>query len=318
MAQYSFNTLAPEYKALWAKMVLKKDKIAEATTGAKIICGDPDKKRLKNVEGMTGVPWFVIGCLFLREAGYKNGHLRFDRWLHNGDPMRDPKTGKPVRTVNVPAGRPPDPSVDWEHGAVDALKKEGLDAIRNWGPEHVAYAAEKFNGFGYRNPNKNIPSPYLWAGTNIQKPGKYISDGVYATVDPKTGTPLYDEQIGAMATLRQIMAQDPEAKFEVAVDVPEPQKPADAPLPPSPKADDTVSEVKPLEKSKTIWGGIITWLGGMIGSISGIYQYIATPWGFAALVFITGALSIGLYLVIKGRIDVNNIMKHLSQDDSDG
>jgi len=50
----------------------------------------------------------------------------------------------------------------------------------------------------------------------------------------------------------------------------------------------------------------------------GSFQYIATPWGFAALVFIVGALSLGLYLVIKGRIDVNNIMKHLSQDDSDG
>jgi lysozyme family protein len=312
MAQYSYSTLQPEYKALWDKMIVTK--LTETNKQAGKVCSPANKARYQTVEKMTGMPWFCVGCLHMRES---NGN--FNTWLHNGDPMR--RDGKPVRTVNVPKGRPTDPNISWEAGAADAIIGEQLHNVKDWGPERVAYAAEKFNGFGYRNPNKNIPSPYLWAGTNIQKPGKYISDGVYATVDPKTGKPLYDEQIGAMALLRQIMAMDPTAKFDI--DAAPPLVPTDAPIQPeptpaSPKADDTVSQVKPLEKSKTIWGGIITWLSGISAAVMGSFQYIATPWGFAALVFIVGALSLGLYLVIKGRIDVNNIIKHLSQDDSDG
>lgn len=302
MAQYKFETLRAEYTALWKQM--KVIKTNEARSQARIICSATSKARYKTVEKKSGVPWFVVGCLHMRES---NGN--FSTWLHNGDPMR--KNGQPVKTVNVPKGRPPNPNVDWETGAYDALVNvENLDEITDWGPEHVAYAAEKFNGFGYRNPNRNIPSPYLWGGTNIQKPGKFVKDGVY---DPK----IMDPQIGAMAILNQIMAIDPEARF--VEQKPEPASPPPVPTvpPTSPRADDTEKEVKPLDKSKTIWGGIITWLGGMFGTFASMFQYIATPWGFAALVFITVALGLGLYLIIKGRIDVQKLVVHLSQDDSD-
>jgi hypothetical protein len=122
-----------------------------------------------------------------------------------------------------------------------------------------------------------------------------------------------------MAVLYEILKLDPEATWPKRPELPPTTNvPADVPTPPSPRADDTESEVKPLEKSKTIWGGIIAWLGGMSAAFVNMFQYLATPWGFAALVFITLVLSIGLYLVIKGRLDVQKVLKHLSQDDADG
>lgn len=305
MAQYSFEKLRDEYKQYWDLMRVVKT--SEARSQARVVCSPTSKARYKTVEKKSGVPWFVVGCLHMRES---NGN--FSTWLHNGDPMR--RNGKAVRTVNVPKDRPPNPNVDWETGAVDALVNvENLDAITDWGPEHVAYAAEKFNGFGYRNPNRNIPSPYLWGGTNIQKKGKFVKDSVY---DPN----VLDPQIGAMAVLSEIMALDQEARFkttqEEAKAEPPPPTPDEAkPVPKSPRADDTESEVKPLQKSKVIWGGIITWLSGMASSLVNMFQYLATPWGFAALVFITLALSLGLYLIIKGRIDVQKLVVHLSQAD---
>lgn len=81
------------------------------------------------------------------------------------------------------------------------------------------------------------------------------------------------------------------------------------------KAIPEPTEIKPVSKSKTIWGGILTWLGGMGGALAGAFQYIATPWGFAALVFIVLVASIGLYLVVKGRLDVQKVVDQLGQGD---
>lgn len=299
MAQYTFETLRPEYQRLWAKMQVTK--VQSATAQAKQVIAA--KSRYQRVEKTTGVPWFAIGCLHMRES---NGN--FNTWLHNGDPMR--RNGVPVRTVHVPPNRPPNPDVSWEEGAYDALVNvEHLDQIKDWGPEHVAYAAEKFNGWGYRNPTRNIPSPYLWGGTSVQKRGKFVRDGVY-------DANAWDPQIGAMAVLKQIMELDASARFGPTAPIaPEPPPLPDTPPPLSPAANDTESEVKPVSKSKTIWGGLMAGLGGISGSILGAFQYIATPWGFAALVFLVLVISIGTYLVIKGRLDVQKVVKHLSLED---
>lgn len=302
MTQYAFSTLRSEYITLWQKMHVVK--VPEARAQARKVCSSPSKERYKVVERTTGVPWFVVGCLHMRES-----NANFNTWLHNGDPMRE--DGRAVQTVHVPKGRPPDPNVDWETGAYDALVTiEHLDEIKDWGPEHVAYAAEKFNGFGYRHPSRNIPSPYLWGGTDIQKRGKFTKDNHY---DPNE----MDTQIGAMAVLREIMNIDASARF---VETRPEAAPAPAPVPTgpppiSPRADDTEAEVKPLTKSKTVWGGILSGLGGMAGTLAGAFQYIATPWGFAALVFIVTVIALGIYLVVKGRLDVQKVVKHLSQDD---
>lgn len=186
---HTFTELRPEYQRLWSLMTVVKIN-ATNLQARKVIA---NKARYLEVEKATTVPWFVVGCLHERES---NGD--FNTYLGNGQPLNR------VTTI-VPKGRGPFPT--FLAGAIDALKLEGLDKIKDWGPEYVAYAAEKFNGFGYRAPDKNIPSPYLWGGTNIQKPGKYIRDHVY---DPDA----MDPQIGAMALLKQILALDPTASFK--------------------------------------------------------------------------------------------------------
>jgi lysozyme family protein len=315
MAQYAFESVRAEYADLWARMTVTK--VAQANVQAKAIIAN--KARYKKVEARTRVKWFVIGCLHLRESGLtKDGKPNFDAWLHNGDRMRN-KAGKPIKTVHKPARRPPDPAVSWEDGAYDALVVcEQLDKITDWGPERVAYAAEKFNGFGYRAPSRSIPSPYLWGGTSVQKPGKFIEDGVYKTKDEQ-GRPLMDSQIGAMAVLKQMMALDDEVRFDEArPSPPEPPElpPPDAPPPLSGKAIDTQTQVKPVIKSKTIWGGVLAWLSGMSGAFAAFFQKLDNPYTLAAFIIIVLGASVGAFLVIKGRIDVNKLVEHLSDDDT--
>lgn len=306
--QYAFATLSDEYRSLWARMNVTK--AAEAGGQARRIISPSAKGRYQAASALTArnggtpVPWFVIGCLHMRES-----NANFNTWLHNGDPMR--RNGQPAKTVNVPAGRPPNPDMSWEEGAFDALVVcEQLDQIKNWGPEHVAYAAEKFNGFGYRSPSRNIPSPYLWGGTSVQKPGKFVRDGVY-------DSSVMDPQIGAMAVLKQIMALDPDATFDAEPKEAPVAPPAiDEPAPISPKADDTESEVKPLRKSKSIWGGIGGWLTSVGGSFIGLFEKLDNAYTLTAFLVIVVLATVAAYLVIKGRIDVQGIIKHLSQDDA--
>jgi lysozyme family protein len=312
MAQYAFESVRADYSAWWSQMTVTK--VAEANAQANAII--KAKERLKGIEKRTKVPWFVVGCLLMREAGMTAGNrLHFDVWLHNGDPMRN-SNGQPIRTVHKPANRPPDPNCTFEDGAYDALVVvEHLDLITDWGPERVAYAMEKFNGFGYRAPSRNIPSPYLVGGTSIQKPGKFIADNVY---DKK----VMDSQIGGLAVLKQLMALDAEARFVIDTDSPPQDAPPivvaqpDVAMPPpaSPRADDTVAEVKPLVLSKTVWGGIVSFITTIATTTVGGFAYINNPYTLAAFLTVVLFAALGLYLVIKGRIDVNKMVLHLAED----
>lgn len=234
--------LEKEYDTYWSQM--KVVKTNEATAQANQIIAHKD--RYKAVEKTTGVPWFVIGCLHMRES---NGN--FNTWLHNGDPMRD-HNWKPVQTFHEPPHRPPNPDVTWEEGAFDALVTcEHLDQIKTWGPAPVAFAAEKFNGPGYRNPKINIPSPYLWGGTTIQKLGKFIRDGVF-------DHSVMDPQIGVMAVLYMLMMLDPEAKFPEVVTTP-------------PPVAATTTEAKPmtidLSSITSLFNGNKTYIALAVGAV---------------------------------------------------
>lgn len=307
MAQYQFTTLEQDYLRKWNSMVVTKTK--EAKTQAQRIIYY--KTRYKAVEKTTGVPWFVVGCMHMRES---NG--TFTTWLHNGDAMR--RNGKPARTVQVPKGRPPNPDCTWEEGAYDALVEvEHLNSVPEWNAARVGYALELFNGFGYRHPSRNIPSPYLWGGTNIQKPGKFVKDGVY-------DANVMDTQLGGMAVLKLVMDLDSDARFEVEnappIEVPLEPEPTTEPTPgpapktdivvpekTSPKAVDTESNVKPMSHSKTIWGGVLSAFATVAGAIGN-----ANPWVILILVVAAGVAG---YLVFRGRFDTQKIIEHLSDDD---
>jgi lysozyme family protein len=303
--QYRFERLQGDYARLWAGMRVVKttEAIAQAR---KIIAAKP---RYKDVERLTGVPWFVVGALHMRESGGS-----FTTWLHNGDPMR--RDGHPVRTVHVPADRPPDPAVNWEQGARDALVTcEHLDEIRQWSPERVAYAAELYNGFGYRNPRRNIPSPYLWGGTSVQKRGKFTADDDY---DPNE----MDPQLGVMAVLKTLMQIDPEARFADAPEAaPDPAPPASRPIAPaeprlSPKADDTETHEPPLTRSRTIWGGITGFLGTVVSTVAGFFDRLDNPYTLAAFIALLLAAGLAAWLVISGRVNAQKVIAHLAEDDT--
>jgi len=286
MAQYSFERLRPEYEGLWGQMVVLKTQAATDQAKKVIV----NKSRYLEVERRTSVPWFVVGCLHMRES---NGD--FKTYLGNGQPLNR------VTTI-VPKGRGPWGS--FEDGAEDALEIDHLDQVKAWSAARVAYAMESFNGFGYRSPSRNIPSPYLWGGTNVQKSGKFVRDGVY---NPK----VMDPQIGGMAVLKQIMKLDSTAKFSAS-----PQKPAAPPADEtptvSPKAEDNESQLKPLAKSKTMWGNTIQWLSGAGATV--MAALAGVPW--QVWVVIAVLIVIGAFLVYKGRIDVQKVVQHLSSDDT--
>lgn len=302
MAQYRYERLQGEYARLWADMRVLKT--AQAVAQAQRIVAS--KARYKAVEAETGVPWFVVGCLHMRES---NGS--FSTWLHNGDPMRE--HGQPVRTVHVPSGRPPNPDVSWEEGARDALATcEHLDEVPSWCPERVAYAAELYNGFGYRNPSRNIPSPYLWGGTSVQKRGKFVRDGEYDANE-------MDPQIGVMAVLKVLPRIDPEAAF---ADQPEPApadpEPAPAPVPPpaSPKASDTETKIPPLKNSRTIWGGLASFATTVTTAVSNLLPKLHDPYVLAAFLALLAFAGFALWLVVSGRINAQKVIAHLAEDDT--
>lgn len=169
------------------------------------------KKRYQAVEAKTGVPWFVIAVIHERESSQNWG-----RSLAQGDPWNKV-------SIHRPAGRGPFGS--WEEAAIDALVNchPYLAKRKDWSLAGILIALELYNGMGYAS--RGVPSPYLWAGTNQYKAGKFVADGRYDAGH-------VDQQLGCMAMLMSMMAIDPSIAFAGA------EKPTDAsnPLPPPPEA----------------------------------------------------------------------------------
>jgi lysozyme family protein len=143
--------------------------------------------RYEGVAGPLGVPWYVVGVLHSLEAG-----LRFDRHLHNGDPLT-------ARTVQVPAGRPRTgaPPFTWEQSADDALRLEKYDSWSDWSVPGILFRWESYNGWGYRQFHPDVKSPYLWSFTNHYSRGKYVADGTWSPT-------AVSKQVGCAAILRRL------------------------------------------------------------------------------------------------------------------
>jgi lysozyme family protein len=191
LLDHSFEKLEEDYRTRFARMtVLSRALPAAQKQVAEIV---KHKVRYLVVEKQTNVPWYWTGIMHIREAGEPPN---FSAWIHNGDPMFN-HLGKSVQTVHVPRGRPLNPRVSWEQGAVDAFEEVGILGIKVWTPERCAWAFEKTNGFGYRDFH-NRPSPYLWGETSEQQPGKYVRDREF-------DSRVMDEQLGTMAVLKLIL-----------------------------------------------------------------------------------------------------------------
>ena len=158
-----------EYQTLWDTIRVDPKRLKEI---AKVIDKLRDPARwaeYQKLEKATGVPSLVTAIIHERESG-----ANLKGVLHNGEKI----IGTGRKTKLVPAGRGPFNS--FFDAGVDAFHKEGLDSF-DWeagGMARLAYALEKFNGFGYRK--WGIHSPYLWAATSHYSSGKYISDGKFS------------------------------------------------------------------------------------------------------------------------------------------
>jgi lysozyme family protein len=164
-------------------------------TIAKRLTAEDAVSRYQAVSAKTGVPWPVIAVIHERECSQN-----WTRSLAQGDPWDRV-------SVHVPAGRGPFKS--WEDAAVDALNNCAPYAGRNkdWSIGALLTKLEEYNGLGYAA--RGVPSPYVWAGTDQYRSGKYVRDGVY---DPN----VIDSQAGCAGLLMAMKALDPAVTFTTA------------------------------------------------------------------------------------------------------
>lgn len=171
----------PEYAKQWDRMKINSGRSAEFDKIAKFAIDHKDQ--YEAIEAKTGVPWYMIAALHRRES-----NADFSTYLGNGEPLNRV-------TRLVPKGR--GPFKTFVDGAIDALRIDGLSSVKDWRLEKMLYYAELFNGAGYAN--RGLPSPYIWGGTNIQKPGKFVADGRFS---PNT----MDKQPGVAPMMQTIIA----------------------------------------------------------------------------------------------------------------
>jgi lysozyme family protein len=150
------------------------------------------RPRYQTVANRTGVPWQIVAVIHEREASQN-----FKTQLGQGDPLERV-------SIHVPRGRGPFSS--WEDGACDALVNCApyLARHKDWSAAGALTALETYNGVGYAA--RGVPSPYLWAGTNQYRVGKYVRDGDY---DPGK----VDPQLGCAALILALMELDPATGF---------------------------------------------------------------------------------------------------------
>jgi lysozyme family protein len=182
------DALASEYNQLFAlaEINLQHRKTVEFQVNR--LFAPKSMERYSQVAEATGVPAHVVAIIHSLEA-----NCDFDCHLHNGDPLT-------ARTVQVPANRPKEgkPPFDWVVSAIDALRLEELDQWSDWSVAGLAFALERYNGFGYRRLHPNVKSPYLWSFTNIYRSGKFIGDGQWSDT-------AVSQQCGGMALLKHML-----------------------------------------------------------------------------------------------------------------
>lgn len=180
MARLSSSLIA-EYGRLWeGTSIVSKHRPVIDLWVKKMV---QNKSRYEAVSKITGVPWYVIAAIHIRESS-----MSFKGHLHNGDPLtrrtRQVPAGRPLHEPKAGAGRP----YTWEESAVDALRHRKLHEWSDWSVPGMLYVLEGYNGFGYRNNGRT--NPYLWSYTNQYTSGKYVKDGKYnpSVKDKQPGT----------------------------------------------------------------------------------------------------------------------------------
>jgi lysozyme family protein len=181
------EALSREYEELFAHARIRPDRAAIVSSVVARIFRPKSLDQYQEVAEHTGVPAAVVGILHSLEA-----NLDFSRHLHNGDPLSG-------RTVRVPRGRPVEgtPPFTWAQSAADVIRLQKIDQWTDWTVSGVAYVLERYNGFGYRNRQPTVASPYLWSFSTAYTSGKYVADHVWSDT-------AVSNQCGGMALLREM------------------------------------------------------------------------------------------------------------------
>lgn len=178
--------LTKQYQLFYESCLIRPDRAA--AVGEIVAKLRQNTRRYEAVGKTLGVPWYVVGIIHSLEAG-----MNFDRHLHNGDPLSE-------RTTRIPAGRPKtgNPPFTWEASASDALGGQGFGTWKDWSIPAILFKLEEYNGFGYRNRNPPLNSPYLWSFSNHYTRGKYVADGSFSSTAAST-------QCGAGVLLKRLL-----------------------------------------------------------------------------------------------------------------
>jgi len=183
------QTLSAEYLELFQTMEIKQSRFDDVDAIVdKVVL---NRAVYEDVSEQLGAPWYFVAAIHNMESS-----LRFDRHLHNGDPLTS-------RTRHVPAGRPIDgnPPFTWQVSAQDALKLRRIDRVSHWSLEQTLYQLEGYNGWGYRLHHMHVKSPYLWSFSNQYVRGKYIADGTWSDT-------AVSRQCGAAVLLKRLEQRD--------------------------------------------------------------------------------------------------------------
>ena len=261
MPDKSLAALRADYLDTWTRALIVPASAAAAVKRARQILAA--RRRFETVSKATGVPWFVLGLLLMRESD-----LSFAGHLHNGDSLKN-------RTKHVPAGRPkqPDPPYTWEVSAIDAVRYDQLDRIRVWDVPTIAWACERFNGFGYRE--HGIRSPYLWSWSTEQERGKYTNDG---DLHPE----VWDEQPGIMTILMALIQIG-------AVDLARPGAVVVADQAPVTTADAVAAQAAPGRDAKAVGTTILPGSAGIAAAGLSVWHVLAGIVVLAAAVLLIRA-----------------------------
>lgn len=163
------------------------DRIAER------LCALGAKMHYEAVSAKTTVPWFVIAVIHEREASQS--------WAANL------AQGDPWDRVSTHVPRNQGPFRSWNDAAINALERTPPYASHwgDWSAGGALSLLEDYNGTGYAA--RGLPSPYVWAGTDQYKSGKYIADGHF---DPAA----VDHQLGCAGLIARMALIDHSVKFD--------------------------------------------------------------------------------------------------------
>ena len=182
-----YSAAWPVYAEEWDRMVINPIRVHTFDELARYAIKHKDQYR--DIEKLSGVPWAMVAVIHRRES-----EGNFLTYLGNGQPLH-------MRTTLVPRGR--GPFRNFTEGAIDALRIDGLTAVSDWRLEKQLFFMTSFNGWAAAY---GFHSPYIWGGTNVQRRGKFIADGVF---DPN----VWDTQPGCAPLLKTIATLDPSIVF---------------------------------------------------------------------------------------------------------